>query len=247
MMLNTHRLTLLASAAAITLALVIARAALRGGGPAVDANTCEATWSASLGTNPDATPRSLLAVGDLVWAAVVQGPEVQLVRVRNGRRHSEVIRATVPASATVRGWFADAQGPHLAITEGDRVRVLTPGGPERTLSLAEVPALQEDTRTLGRSIAGADALAAEAPALQGGRVALWITRDAAVTTLRYRLINVQGRAVSPAGTLGELLASPDTARASVMAAAQTGPREAVMALATSHGPRMFQLRCGAPR
>ncbi len=246
-MLNTHRLTLLASAAAITLALVIARAALRGGGPAMAANTCEATWSASLGTNPDATPRALLAVGDLVWAAVVQGPEVQLVRVRNGRRHSEVIRVTIPAGAVVRGWFADAQGPHLAITEGDRVRVLTPGAPERTLSPTEVPALQEDTRTLGRAIAGPDALAAEAPALQGGRVALWITRDAAVTTLHYRLINVLGRAVSPAGTLGELLASAENSRASVMATAQTGPREAVMALATSHGPRMFQLRCGAPR
>lgn len=246
-MLNTHRLSLLAAAAAISLALFIARAALRGGGPAVAANTCEATWSASLGTAPEATPRALLAAGDLVWAALAQGPELQLVRVRNGRRHAEVIRATLPPGAAVRGWFADAQGPHLAVTEGDRVRVITPGAPERVLSLAEAPALQEDTRTLGRSIAGADALAAEAPALHGGRVALWITRDGAVTTLRYRLLDAQGRAVSPAGTLGELLASAEASRASVMATAATGPREAVMALATAHGPRMFQLRCGAPR
>lgn len=246
-MLNTHRLTLLASAAAIALALYIARAALRGGGPAVAANTCEATWSASLGTSPDATPRALLAVGDLVWAAVAQGPEVQLVRVRNGRRHSEVIRATLATGAVVRGWFADAQGPHLAITEGDRVRVLTPGGPERALSLAEAPAAQGDTHTLGRAIAGPDALAAEAPTLLGGRVALWTTRDGAVTTLRYRLLDGQGHPVAPAGTLGELLAAPSASHAAVMATAQTGPREAVMALATSHGPRMFQLRCGAPR
>ncbi|MFO0628422.1 MAG: hypothetical protein U0325_22810 [Polyangiales bacterium] len=246
-MLNTHRLTLLASAAAIGLALFIARAALRGGGPAVAPNTCEATWSASLGTQPDASPRALVAVGDLVWAAVSQGAEVQLVRVRNGRRHTEVIRAPLAAGAAVRGWFTDAQGPHLAIAEGDRVRVLTPGGPERVVPLAEAPAPQEDTRAIGRAIAGADVLATAAPALQGGRVALWTTRDGAVTTLRYRVLDAQGRAVAPAGTLGELLASADAARASDIAAAPAGPREAVMALATSHGPRIFQLRCGAPR
>ena len=244
-MFTAHRLTALGSVVALAVAALLSRAVLRGGRPPVAPNTCEATWSVSLGTDPEALPRALIAAGRDVWAAVTLGGDAQLVRTRDGRRHQGV--QTVRGVGAVRGWFSDAGGVHLALGGGARVRVVTAGGGERTVAASEVPAPQADTSALGAAVAGRDALARAVVALDAGRVVLWTTRDGPVTTLRYRLLDARDNPAGAAGTLGELLATPDARHAPVVAAAQAGPREAAMALATSHGPRMVQLRCGAAR
>lgn len=95
--------------------------------------------------------------------------------------------------------------------------------------------------------AGTRVLAASAVHVDGAVLALWTTPGRDAIALRYRLFDDNGAPQGEPGALGELLASPEGARATAMAATATGPREAAMALATSHGSRMFQVRCGADR
>lgn len=150
-------------------------------------------------------------------------------------------RALLPAGEarcgdTVRG--VSWRGSHVAaVIEGASHELglvmgdLSAGGPSR------VPVEAPGTRVLAMS----------ALHLDGAVLALWTTPGRGALNLRYRLFDERGRPLGEAAALGELLAPPSDARAAEMAAAATGPREAAMALATSHGPRMFQLRCGALR
>jgi hypothetical protein len=93
--------------------------------------------------------------------------------------------------------------------------------------------------------AGVRVLGATLARTADGLVALWTVRRNGSAALRYRLFSDEGEARSLAGDLGELLAAEDDARSSRMAATATGPRELAAALATTHGPRLFQVRCGA--
>lgn len=95
--------------------------------------------------------------------------------------------------------------------------------------------------------ASARVLSASVVRLGDGLLALWAVREGRGAVLRYRRFDDDGAPAAPAGSLGELLAAEDDARASRMASAATAPTEAATALATTHGPRVFHVRCGALR
>lgn len=94
---------------------------------------------------------------------------------------------------------------------------------------------------------GAQVLSASVVRMDRGLLALWTVRQGRGAALRYRRFDDDGAPRGEAASLGELLAAEDDARASRMASAATEPGEAATVLATTHGPRVFHVRCGGMR
>jgi len=127
--------------------------------------------------------------------------------------------------------------------EGPRVAAIVQGeGVGARLVAGDIDA--GAPRDLPLETSGARVLSASVVRLGRGLLALWTVRAGTGAVLRYRRFDADGAPLGPAAPLGELLAAEDDARASRMASAATAPTEAATALATTHGPRVFHVRCG---